>query len=205
MATIAKWGPMTFEVGPGKIAPINSLSTSFTLKAETNNDTSGTPPTNTRGLELQPISISTQYVATAGVDPLALMEEWKELVGEKNTLYINGRKFGPKHLQLKSVSVSDAVLNVDGQFISLSLDLSFEEYEPPNTAVSAKASNSSSVTAGVASGDTGSKAGAMNAKPSTEDKAQLKTSITGRVAGAALLKGVSTLLGAAGIGGGNNG
>ena len=61
MIYLAKWGPKTFEISPNKIVPLLSLSTSFSRKEDENNDTSGKASTNTRGMELQPISFDTQY------------------------------------------------------------------------------------------------------------------------------------------------
>ena len=66
MTFIARWGPKGFLTSPTKIVPFNGFSTSLTLKADSENDTSGTNPTNTRGRELRPISFETTYFAAAG-------------------------------------------------------------------------------------------------------------------------------------------
>lgn len=188
----AKWGSKGFIVGPGKVVPLSNLSTAFELKSESNNDTSGTPPTNTRGLELQTISLETTYLAAAGVDPRGQIEEWQSLIGEKNALYIQGKRFGPKLMQLTRVDVSNVVLGNNGEFLSADVGITLVEYTPPNTAVSTKKSSSaaSTSTESAASASTGTKAGALAAKPSTDDKAAKKQPLTGRLVSYAINKGL---------------
>ena len=74
---MASWGPKAFSVDPSQVVAISGLETAYNRKADDNEDTSGTPPVNTRGLELQSVSFNTTYLAAAGVDPRAEMEDWK--------------------------------------------------------------------------------------------------------------------------------
>ena len=57
MAYMVKWGPKGFLVSPSKVVPFDGFSTDMKLKADSENDTSGTEPTNTRGRELRTISL----------------------------------------------------------------------------------------------------------------------------------------------------
>lgn len=195
----AQWGPKGFIVSPGKVVPLKDISTGYTLKAESNNDTSGTPPTNTRGRELQVVTLQTSYIAAAGVSPRAQLEEWGELIGEKYPLYIQGQRFGPKLLQLEDVRPSNIVLDNIGRFVSLDLALTLREYIPPATKVSAKAFSGAAKSAGSTGSAAGksapSKGGALAAKPSSEDRKVKKPTLAGRMVGA----GVSALLKAAGV------
>ncbi len=158
MGYTARWGPKGFIVSPSKVVPLEDFSTSFALKSDTNADTSGTPPTNTTGLELQPLNVSTQYMRALGTDPIGQIEEWKGLIGKTNPFFLGGKQFGPK-FTLKKVDVSDAMFTPDGTMISCTVSLSFEEY---STATDTNAA----ATAG--------KADAMSAKPSTSEKAAKK-------------------------------
>ena len=69
MIYMARWGNKGFIVNPSIVVPLEGFSTSFKRKSDTNEDTSGQPSTNTRGMELQPIHLETTYLAGAGVDP----------------------------------------------------------------------------------------------------------------------------------------
>ena len=128
MGYIATWGPKGFIVSPQKIVPFDGLSTSVTLKEDSENDTSGTAPTNTKGLELQAVSLSTTYFRGAGVDPRAQWDEWCSLVGEAYPLYIGEERFGPQKLKLKSVNLSEVKTDNQGRFLFVKVGLSFEEY-----------------------------------------------------------------------------
>lgn len=128
MEYTARWGTKGFLISPQKIVPLSGLSTSVSAKIETQNDTSGSGQTNIIGRELQPVSFSTVYMRAAGVDPRAQLEEWEALVGQVNTLYVEGKRFGPEKLMLKSVSASGIEMTTTGKFLMVKIDLSFEEY-----------------------------------------------------------------------------
>lgn len=162
----AKWGSKGFIVSPDKIVPVLSLSTGFTRKADTNNDTSGQPTTNTRGMELQTIQLSTTYLAAAGVDPRGQIEEWRKHFGERWPLLVNGKQFGPDLMELTDVQFSNIVLDNLGRFLQVDVTITLEEYVPPTTTPSEK--NSSGAAAST-------KAGALSATASTADKANKKS------------------------------
>ena len=187
---MAQWGSKGFLVSPGKIVPLSTISTAYVLKSESNNDTSGTPPTNTRGLELEEITLETTYLTAAGVDPRGQVEEWESLIGDTNPLYVQGKRFGPKLLQLKQVSVQNVLLDNAGRFLSVDLSISLQEYTPPSTKVSSKPFASASKSVGSSGGSSTSKSAAMSAKPSTDDKAAKKAPLTGRLMSYAINKGL---------------
>lgn len=166
----AKWGNKGFLVSPDKIVPINSLSTGFTRKSDTNNDTSGQPTTNTRGLELQAVKLSTTYLAGAGVDPRAQIDEWRQQFDKRYPLLINGKQFGPDLMELSDIQFSNIVIDNMGRFLQVDADITLVEYVPPTTTVSEKNATTTS--------STGSKSGAMAATASSTDKASKKTTIT---------------------------
>lgn len=169
MATyLAKWGNKGFLISPSKVVPLLNLSTGFARKSDTNNDTSGTPTTNTRGLELQTIKLETRYIAGAGVDPRGQIEEWKAQFGKRFPLYINGQQFGPDLLELVSVDISNVLLDNKGRFIAVDVAVTLEEYVPPTTTVSEKNATATS---------SGSNSGAMAATASSTDKAAMKTTV----------------------------
>ena len=171
---MAQWGNKGFLVSPQKIVPLLNLGTGFARKADSNNDTSGQPTTNTRGLELQTITLETTYIAGVGVDPRAQIDDWKNQFGKRYPLYINGQRFGPKLLELDSVDVSNIKLDNVGRFLQVDVSITLVEYVPPTTTVSQKASASSGSSTASSSG---TKSGALSATASSEDKAAKKTSM----------------------------
>lgn len=145
---MAQWGPKGFLVSPEKIVTFDGFSTSIALKTDNSEDTSGTSPTNTKGKEKQTVSMSINYIRAAGVDPRAQFEEWGSLVGSAYPLYIGDKQFGPDLLMLTKVDVSDLQLSSKGEFISVKLAVSFDEYIPPKPAVAAVAVTKNTATSG---------------------------------------------------------
>ena len=183
MSDIATWGPKGFTVSPNKIVPFTGLTTTVSVKEDSEDDTSGTSPTNTKGLELQPVSFSTMYFRGAGVDPRAQWDEWCYLVGSSYPLYIGGERFGPPKLKLKSASLAESQTDNNGNFLYAKVTLSFEEYSESQKTTTAKTTysgTSSSVDqttaqkAAAAYAATVEKKTAMNTGASASDKAALK-------------------------------
>lgn len=129
----ARWGPKGFIISPKKIVAIEDFKTSYELKTDTNEDTSGTPPTNTKGRELQPVTMSTQYLRATGTDPRGQIEEWGSLVGKHHPLCINEKVFGPANMQLQKVDVSDVLFNNEGVMLGCTVSLTFMEYSVSST------------------------------------------------------------------------
>ena len=172
MANMAQWGSKAFLLSPTKIILMENFSTSVELKSDSENDTSGTSPTNTRGLVARPVSFSVTYTRAAGVDPRAQLEEWERLVGQSNTLYIGGKRFGPSSLLLTKASGSNFVFSPKGDFLSVTIDLSFVENTGGKTSAAAATTttvNKSSV-AGSVYDEMVAKNKAMNATASASDK-----------------------------------
>lgn len=177
MEYTALWGPKGFIVSPSKIVPLLNLSTSFSVKADKGNDTSGTATTNTKGRELQNVSLSTLYVRAAGVDPRGQIAEWEALVGQSYPLYIQGQRFGPAKLMLKSVDVSDVLLSNTGKFLQVAIALKFEEYSnTPTTTVSnsASAQQAAATYNAITAQKTEQKKKALNAAAKPADRAVKK-------------------------------
>lgn len=184
MAYIARWGPKGFAVSPSQVIPFENFSTSVTLKADSENDTSGTAPTNTRGRELQPMSFSTTYLRAAGVDPLAQITEWESLLGAAYPLYIGEKRFGPAKMKLTKVETTDILLTDKGAFLRAVVTITLEEYSDGKTSnlATTSATKSSSVSgSGAGSGSSSSSSTAKStydatvAKKTAEKQAALKT------------------------------
>ena len=167
MATyMARWGPKGFLVSPEKVVPFDSFTTDMKLKSDSENDTSGTQPTNTRGRELRTISFETQYYTALGVDPRAQIDEWESLIGQAYPLFIGAKRFGPPKMKLTQVSTSELKLTPAGEMLSCKIAISLEEYSEGKTSQLV----STAGTAGVAD----QKTQALNTTASKADRAAKK-------------------------------
>lgn len=176
MEYTALWGPKGFIVSPSKIVPLLDFATSFAVKADTGNDANGSATTNTTGRELQKVSLSTLYVRGAGVDPRGQIAEWEAQVGKAYPLYIEGQRFGPAKLMLKSVNVSDVLFSNTGVFLQCAVALQFEEYTNDSNK-STKTTTTASATKAAAVYDSLQKQTALTATASTADKAAKKPTL----------------------------
>lgn len=178
MGDIASWGPKGFFVSPNKIVPFEGLTTSVSVKEDSEKDTSGISPTNSKGRELQPIAFSTTYFRGAGVDPRAQWEEWCDLVGKSYPLYIGGERFGPSKIKLKSADLSAVQTDINGRFVMVSIGLTFEE-DPTGQSASGTSSTkaSTSVTGTTSDKSAAQKAAAVYAE-TVEKKRALSTGAT---------------------------
>jgi len=186
MEYTALWGPKGFIISPSKIVPLMNLSTSFSVKTDSGNDASGTATTNTRGRELQSVSLSTLYVRGAGVDPRGQIAEWEAQVGKAYPLYIQGQRFGPSKLMLKSVDVSDILMTNTGKFLQCAVSLKFEEYTT-EVAKAKTVTTTATTTAATQASNTynrivAEKKEALNATAKPLDKAAKKPTAKGMVA-----------------------
>lgn len=127
MAVMADWGPQKFQISSSQVVILESLTTSLTLKQDSENDTSGTQPTNTRGRDLRPISFKVKYLAAAGANPRTEIEAWEALLGKMYPLNIGGRRFGAQNMKLIEVSTSDILLTNQGEFIQAVVSVKLEE------------------------------------------------------------------------------
>ena len=167
MGYMATWGPKGFLISTHKIVVLEGLTTSLTLKEDSENDTSGTQPTNTRGRELRPITFSVKYLAAAGVDPRGQIDEWEAQLGNAYPLIIGGKRFGAEKMKLTKVDTKDILLTNTGAFIQATVSITLEEYSEGKTSklVSAKSSNGST-----AKSEVEAQVAAINAKASASDK-----------------------------------
>lgn len=162
MGTVARWGDYKFEISSDHVNAIYDFSTTFSMKEDSNSDTSGTKKTNTRGREMEEPSFTVDYVAAAGCTPRNDFTQWRSLLGKRNYLYIGTTKYGVNPFELKSVDVEELVLDSKGRTAKATITLNFLE-------IKTKKSSSSQST----------KQGAKNAKPSKSD-AKSKSTYTGK-------------------------
>lgn len=112
---MAKWGKKKWQCTSKKIMPIeDDLAIAY-----------GVNDKNKK--EAQTISFSYVPKLALGIDVKKEVESWSSLVGKVNPLYIGTKRFGPKKLKLKSVSVSDIAVYSNGKPTQAGITLNFEE------------------------------------------------------------------------------
>ena len=120
------------------------------------------------------MSFSTTYMRALGVDPRERFEAWKGQVGKSYPLYIGNKRFGPTKMQLTGISVSELLTDNAGSFISVTLDITLEEYsnekKTTSTTGTSQTSGSSSSQAAETYAKTVEKKKAINATASTSDR-----------------------------------
>lgn len=184
MAYMAQWGPKKFVLSPTKIIILEGLTTSVELKSDSENDTSGTAATNTRGLVLRPVSFSVTYTKAAGTDPMAQLTEWESLVGKSHPLYLGDKKLGASSLILNKVDSSNYVFSPKGEVLSVTVNIQMTEDAGGKTSKTTTTSKTSTTKASTSStsasraasvyADTVAKKKAMNTTASPADKAAKK-------------------------------
>lgn len=132
---LMSWGPMKCLISQDQIIPFENFSTSVKLKEDSENDTSGTAPTNTRGKELQPMTFSITYMRAAGVDPRAKYDEWCALLGSAYPLLIGGTRFGPAKMLLTQADLSDCMLSNTGIFLKATVSITLKENAEEKTSI----------------------------------------------------------------------
>jgi hypothetical protein len=172
-----------FLVSPSMVMTLEGLTTSLKLKEDSENDTSGTQPTNTRGRELRPITFKTTYLAAAGVDPRAQIESWETDIGNANPLLIGGKRFGAAKMKLTQVATSDILLSVNGDFLKAVVSITLEEYSEGKSSELVNKSESAAKASATYNATVAAKKEALSTTASTTDKQELSKSGTSKPRG----------------------
>ena len=129
MGLQAEWNGNRFEVTPGRVTPLASLSATRSISVERNEDKEGEPATQTVAFDLQTVDLSyTVARSAAGEDPREVYGRWWGQIGVFAPLFIGGRRFMADLFMLKSANPSNVQLDVGGEWLSCDIERSFEEY-----------------------------------------------------------------------------
>ena len=110
----------------------DGFSTAIKVNTETNDDKEGRPATNTQTIELQEISFD--FLLNAYFLPKTTIEKewekWKKQIAKHHPLYLNGKQFGPKELQLIEADLTDSKLDDYGRFLVAHISIKLREWAP---------------------------------------------------------------------------
>jgi len=118
---------MQWETSPNRIAPLENLGISKTLKKETNEDRDGGNPSNIKGYDPQPLTCDYISDKIVGGDPPHEYKTWKKQVGKKGPFYLGGRRFGPPRLQLHEVGITNIELDAAGAMYRATISMLFKQ------------------------------------------------------------------------------
>lgn len=93
---------------------------------------------------MEQVTFSSRILAAAGINVRGEFGSWRKLVGEIHPIMIGGVSFGAGSFQLTEVSISETVLDVNGNFIAATLAFTFTEYISANAAATAKTTTTNS-------------------------------------------------------------
>lgn len=159
---MAYWNGMEWECSPNVITYLESLSTSYSMKTDTNADKEGNSPTEQVALSDEEISLSTTYRIETGTNNIKeIIGQWKAMIGLAAPLIVGDELFGPDNVQLQSVSVGNISMRPNGMFTAATLSFKFKEFREDVEEINNKA--------GLESGDS-----AVSVRASKTDKAAKK-------------------------------
>ena len=199
MAVMAQWGEMVFEISAKSLTPLTNFRTGFKIKNEETTDTSGTPPTNTTGRDTEQITFTVTYSGFDGSDVRRRFGAWRALIGKVNIFYLGGEPFGAQNFQLESADLSACEIDSNGKMIYAEVSITLTEYvKQTNKSTSSGSTTATTTTKNAATAKTAaaaysrsaaaepvqiteksaeataqSKAAAMSARPSSEEKARV--------------------------------
>ena len=197
MGVMAKWGEMVFEISAKSLTPLTNFRTGFKIKNEETTDTSGTPPTNTTGRDTEQITFTVTYSGFDGSDVRRRFGAWRALIGKVNVFYLGGEPFGAQNFQLESADLSACEIDSNGKMIYAEVSITLKEYVKQTSkstssgstaatttnknaatsrtaaaAYSRSAAEPVQITAKSAEATAQSKAAALSARPSSDEKAR---------------------------------
>ena len=125
----ASWNGITWGFSDKKIRSIDSMKMSRSVQIERNDDKEGEPATQTVAPELATLDMKFTIVSSAGgEDPRSAWADLFWSIGTHAPFYLAGRMLMVPELLLLSVDADDWVFDKDGEAVSVTVSLKFEEY-----------------------------------------------------------------------------
>lgn len=141
---IASFGKKVFQVSSRKVDTIGSLVWSGAIDSEAQEKLQNKPSTYIKGLGLTQMSFEIPLKTEFGHNIRAEIESWENMRDRRNPelFFLGNKPLGKNKWLLKSVVVSETVINGKGDLISAKIKIELEEYvragsKPPDTNASA--------------------------------------------------------------------
>jgi hypothetical protein len=127
---IAVFGKKVFQVSNNKKYTFNGLTWGGDLQTELQEKVKSKPSTYIKGVALDLMSFSIPLRTEFGIDVRKEIESWEsiKLEAQPNIFILGTKPLGQNKWLLKSTSVSDEIIDNNGNMINATLKLGFEEY-----------------------------------------------------------------------------
>lgn len=127
---IAAFGYKTFQVSASKVYTFSDFTFSSTLETEAQEVEGKKPSTYIKGPGLGTISFKIVADSSLGVDPEYEIKDWMAIkdLSQAFPFSIGGNPLSENKWLLKSVNVSNTLINGGGKIIRAIIDLAFEEF-----------------------------------------------------------------------------
>ncbi|TZE82006.1 phage tail protein [Calorimonas adulescens] len=148
---IAVFANKVFQVDSQKIYTFNDFTMSSSLETEKQDAANKKPSTYIKGPDLYTMSISIPLDVSMGVNVRNEYGAWKALVeaGKPYPFILGGKPLGSNKWLLKSASLNNTVIDSNGNILSGTIQLEFEEYVRPGSAQTSKSAKKTSYTPGI--------------------------------------------------------
>lgn len=127
---IASFGSKEFTASTNKVYPFKDISLSGSISTESQERSGQKPATYIKGLGLGALSISIPLIAQTNVNVRDELASWQTIRDARVPyFFIMGDKpIIANKLLLKSVEMTEAVIDQSGRIVKANLQLQFEEY-----------------------------------------------------------------------------
>ena len=131
MSVQATFLGMKWEINRQRTAAIGTLSTAAEVKRVSDSTTGKSKIT---GMQLQELDIDYLSTFETGGNPRHEFENWQALIGKYGPLRVAGYRFGPANFQLRSVSMTDAMVDTMGRIRKATIAIHLVEFVAPESA-----------------------------------------------------------------------
>jgi hypothetical protein len=140
---IAVFKNKNFQVSSNRVYTLNGLTWGGEIQSEAQEKLNSKPSTYIKGIGLNNMSFEVPLKLNIGVNPKKEIEDWEAIRDSlQSSIFILGSKpLGANKWLLKSVNVSNTIIDNKGTLIEATLKLEFEEFVRQGSAESAESSS----------------------------------------------------------------
>ena len=130
MASMAKWGDITFSVNGKKALTFSGMERSYSAKWEAHDIIGKRPKMEFMGADMDEVKIKVILDAQLGIKPRATMKKFREAAkkGKVAFLYVGGKKVAVHKFCITSGTEHWNEIWNKGELVKATADITFKEY-----------------------------------------------------------------------------